>query len=65
MKIIAIDEKNNIEKELEVSSIKEAASKLNINLGEVIITKNNELVTEDTKLNNNDKLKFLSVISGG
>ncbi len=65
MKITAIDEKNNIKKELNISSIKEAANKLDINLEEVIIIKNNELVTEDSKLKNNDELKFLSVISGG
>jgi sulfur carrier protein ThiS len=65
MKIIVIDERNNIEKELEVNNIKEAAEKLNINLEEVITTKNNELVTEDSKLKDKDELKFLSVISGG
>ena len=65
MKIKAIDEKNEIEKQLNVSSIKEAAEKLNINLEEVIITKNNELVTEEAKLKDKDELKFLSVISGG
>ncbi len=65
MKIKAIDERNEIEKQLNVSSIKEAAEKLNINLEEVIITKNNELVTEEAKLKNKDELKFLSVISGG
>ena len=65
MKITAYDERNNIKKELEVSSIKQAAEKLKINLEEVIITKNNQLVTEESKLKQNDKLKFLSVISGG
>jgi sulfur carrier protein ThiS len=65
MKIKIIDEKTNKEKELDVSSITEAANELNIDLKEVIITKNNELVTEDAKLTNGDTIKFLSVISGG
>ncbi len=65
MKITIIDEKNDVKKQLEISSIKEAAEKLNINLEEVIITRNNELVTEDSKLKDKDELKFLSVISGG
>ena len=65
MKIIAIDERNDIEKRLDVASIIEAANKLNINLEEVIITKNNELVTEKAKIKENDEIKLLSVISGG
>lgn len=65
MKIKVIDEKTNKAQELVASSITEIAQTLNINLEEVIIVKNDELVTEDTKLNNNDVIKFLSVISGG
>jgi sulfur carrier protein ThiS len=65
MKIRVYVERNNIKKVLNVNSIKEAAEKLNINLEEVIVVKNNELVTEDAKIKNNDEIKFLSVISGG
>ena len=39
--------------------------KLDINPVTVIISRNNELVLEDEKLNNNDEIKILSVISGG
>ncbi len=65
MKIKVYDERNDIKKQINVSSIKEAAEKLSINLEEVIIIKNNALVTETSKLKENDELKFLSVISGG
>ncbi len=65
MKIKVIDERTTKAQELIASSITEIAQKLGINLEEVIIVKNDELVTEDTKLNNNDVIKFLSVISGG
>jgi sulfur carrier protein ThiS len=65
MKIKAYDERNKKNIELEVNSIKEAAKELKINLEEVIVVKNNELVTESAELKNNDEIKFLSVISGG
>jgi len=34
-------------------------------LEEFIITRDNELITKETKLNDQDEIKFLSVISGG
>ena len=58
-------ERGNISKDVEASSIKEIMNKLNINREVVIIVKNNEVVTEDTKIKDNDEIKFLSVISGG
>ncbi|RMF05907.1 hypothetical protein D6764_03630 [Candidatus Woesearchaeota archaeon] len=39
--------------------------KLNLNIEEVIISRNNEIVTEDTVLSNGDTVKLLSVLSGG
>jgi sulfur carrier protein ThiS len=65
MKIKVINEKTNKAQEIVASSITEIAQKLGINLEEVIIVRNDELITEDTKLNNHDVIKFLSVISGG
>ena len=38
---------------------------LNINPVTVIVSRNNELILEDEKLNDNDEIKILSVISGG
>lgn len=46
-------------------SVKELLKELNINLEEVLVTKNDELVDEDEILENNDKVKIISVISGG
>ena len=39
--------------------------KLDINPVTVIVSRNNELILEDEKLNNNDEIRILSVISGG
>ena len=38
---------------------------LNINPVTVIVSRNNELILEDEKLNNSDEIRILSVISGG
>jgi sulfur carrier protein ThiS len=65
MKIKVFDERAKKNIIIEAKSIKEISKKLNINLGEVIIVRNNELVTEDIKLKDQDEIKFLSVISGG
>ena len=40
-------------------------SKLKINPETVLVAKNDELVSEDEKLEDNDDIKLLSVISGG
>lgn len=58
-------EKTNEYREIEASTVKEAAKKLNVNLTTVIAVKNNELVTEEEKIDGNDSIRFLSVISGG
>ncbi len=65
MKINVYIDRNNGNEIVEASSIKEIANKLNINLEEFIIVRDNELITENTKLKDKDKIKFLSVISGG
>ncbi|MFA5887633.1 MAG: MoaD/ThiS family protein [Candidatus Nanoarchaeia archaeon] len=39
--------------------------KLNINPVTVLVVKNGTLVTEDSKLSDKDKIKILSVVSGG
>ncbi len=58
-------EKVNEYKEVDASTVKEAAEKLNVNLTTVIAVKNNELVTEEEKIDESDSIRFLSVISGG
>ena len=64
---VFIDSKNkNIKLELNSNSIvSDLLRKLDINPVTVIISRNNELILEDEKLNNNDEIKILSVISGG
>ena len=47
------------------SIVSDLLKKLNINPVTVIVSRNNELILEDEKLNNDDEIKILSVISGG
>ena len=58
-------EKTNKDEEVEASTVNELLTKLKINPTTVIVTKNNELVTEQEKLTNKNEIKILSVISGG
>ena len=46
-------------------AVSDLLKELSINPVAVIVSRNNELILEDEKLNNNDKIKILSVISGG
>jgi len=47
------------------SIVADLLKELNINPVTVIVSRNNELVLENEKLNDNDEIKILSVISGG
>jgi len=47
------------------STIADLLKKLHINPVTVIVSRNNVIILEDEKLNGNDKIKILSVISGG
>ena len=58
-------ERENRTVNVEADNAHEVLSKLNVNPETVLICRNNELVLLETKLNNNDELKLLSVISGG
>jgi sulfur carrier protein ThiS len=44
---------------------KELLEKIHILVEDVLIIKNNSLVTEEEELTNDDQIKLLSVISGG
>ncbi|USN45901.1 MAG: MoaD/ThiS family protein [Candidatus Woesearchaeota archaeon] len=46
-------------------SVRELAEKIGVNIVEVLSVKNGEIVPEDEPVNNNDKISFLSVVSGG
>lgn len=58
-------ERTNEYREVEAKTVKEALEKLKINPTTVIVSKNNELVTDETRINDRDEIKILSVISGG
>ena len=47
------------------SLIIDLLKKLNINPVTVIVSRNNELILEDERLNDKDDIRILSVISGG
>ncbi len=47
------------------STVADLLKKLNINPVTVIVSRDNELILEDKKLEDNDEIKILSVISGG
>ncbi len=52
----------NLEKKIQ---LKELLNELNISLSSVILVKNNEIALEDEIISNEDKIKILSVVSGG
>lgn len=58
-------EREDKEVNVKAKTVKELLKKLNINPVTVIVAKNNELVTDDTKLSEKDDIKLISVISGG
>ena len=64
---VFIDKENkNTNLELDDDSfVIDLLKKLNINPVTVIVSRNNELILEDDKINSNDEIKILSVISGG
>ena len=46
-------------------TVKDLLKKMNINPVTVIVSKNSSIITEDEKLDDNDDIKIISVISGG
>lgn len=58
-------EKTNKTINIEAKTVKDLLIKLKLNPTTVLITRNNEIILESEKLNKNDKIKILSVISGG
>ena len=71
MKMINVNvfiDRENKNKSMEMennSSVLELLNKLKINPVTVVVSRGNELILEDEKLNDNDDIKILSVISGG
>jgi len=58
-------ERENKKVKSEARTVEELLKNLKINSTTVIVSANDELVTEDYKLNKKDKIKIMSVISGG
>mgnify|MGYP001613396294 FL=1 len=54
-----------IDVKLDGNTAKELLEKLDINYTAVIITRDKQIITEDTLLKDNDSIEILSVISGG
>ena len=68
MQISVFFDRENKEKIIEVggnASVKDLLNKMNVNPVTVIVSRDNNIITEDEKLNNNDKIRLISVISGG
>ncbi len=61
-------DKENREKTIELgadSSVKDLLEKIKVNPVTVIVSRDNNILTEDEKLNDKDKIRLISVISGG
>jgi len=68
MNVNVFYDRENKEKTIELDnnlSVKDLLKKMNINPVTVIVSKNNNIILEDEKLNDNDDIKIISVISGG
>ena len=68
MQVTVFFDKENKEKKVELDSnalVKDLLSKMNINSVTVIVSRDDNIITEDEKLEENDKIKLFSVISGG
>jgi sulfur carrier protein ThiS len=55
----------NVEISLSNPTIKSLLEHLKINPVEVIVTKNNEVCIDEEKISQKDKIKIISVVSGG
>ena len=68
MKLKVFYDRENKEKTIELDnnlSVKDLLKKMNINPVTVIVSKNNNIILEDEKLEDDDEIKIISVISGG
>ena len=68
MQISVFYDKENKEKTIEIgknASVKGLLANRKINPVTVIVSRDNNIITEDEKVNDNDKIRLISVISGG
>ena len=60
-----INLKDNKKIEIKANTVKELLEKLNLNETTVIVTRNNEIILDNTKLLEKDKIKIIPIVSGG
>ena len=68
MQISVFFDRENKEKTVELdknSSVKDLLANMKINPVTVIVSRDNNIITEDEKVNDKDKIRLFSVISGG
>lgn len=68
MKIKVSYDRTSEEKTIEIannSSVKDLLAKMEINPVTVIVSRDNNILTEDEKLEDKDNIRLISVISGG
>ena len=65
MKITAYLERTKETKLIDIKDYNDIFIKLNLNPEAMLILKDNELITEKTKLKDKDKIRVMPVISGG
>ena len=68
MKLKVFYDRENSEKAIELDNnptVEDLLKKMGINPVTVIVSKNNDIILEDEKLNEKDDIKIISVISGG
>ncbi|MBT3865732.1 hypothetical protein HOF78_01365 [Candidatus Woesearchaeota archaeon] len=66
MKVFLERDEKTIEISLKnINNIEDLLKHLNINPVTVVVTKNNEVSTEQEKITSKDNIKIISVVSGG
>lgn len=67
MEISIFDERKNSTENIDFSgtTVKELLDQLKVNAETVLVTRNNEVLTEEEALQEKDAIEILSVISGG
>jgi len=65
IKIFNEKDRTNTTIDFNKSTVNDLLNQLNINPETVLVTRNNEVLTEDETLENNNTIEILSVVSGG
>ncbi len=65
IKVFIQRQAKKLDVELDGKTAGDLLQKINVNPTSVVVTRNKEIITEDTILKENDSIELLSVISGG